>query len=250
MSKPKIIDSDGNEFELPTSFNVRSEPSVRRSSLLETAFAHGAKDVSDGMFAPKQVEVSGKIWTDNDADYNTAWDALAKYLIKENIKLEFRDRQINLLRVLSIEHTYPSIDPNPYGEVSIIFLAIDPFWYSIAEQTEAGAITSSPKSFEFSVGGQMDTWPIITVTTDDNPDFKIEDQDDSDRYLRVEDTDYLNTTEITIDCKTGTITRGNGTDLISGFTGRFLRLLGGGDNKLKYTGENAVIVFKYYNAWI
>lgn len=246
----KIIDSIGQEYVLPDTFELSSEPSGRRSNLLDTAFIHGAKDVSDGMFTARQVEVRGKIWANSDAEYNTKWDALAEHLIKDNIRIQFRGRQIYLLKIVGISHDYPSPVGFHYGEVSITFLAADPFWYATsAEQKERGA-TSPTDEFQFDIGGQMETYPIITFDMNaDNDDFKLENITDSNREFRLQDIGAVNGTTIIVDCKAGTAMRG-ATNLIAGFSGLFLRVLGGRTNEFKYTGENCDITIQYFEAWI
>lgn len=250
IERPIIIDSLGQEFELPETFNIRSDPTARRSSLLETAFTHGSKDVSDGMFASKEIEISGKIWATNDAAYNTAWDTLSEHLIKDNIKLQYRGRQSNILKISSISHEYPGTVSYHYGEVTITLLAIDPFWYSKNAQERETTVTSTPKNFQFDIGGKMDTWPVILVTNNaDNFDFKLKNITDNNREFRIQDTGAVNTTVITINCKTGVVTR-NTTNLIPVFTGLFLRLLGGRTNEFTYEGANCGIKFQYYDSYI
>lgn len=250
IEKIKIIDSIGQEYTLPETFELISDPAARRSNLLDTAFIHGAKDVSDGKFIPRHIEISGKIWADSDAAYNTKWDALAEHLIKENIRIQNRDRQIYLLRVVEITNEYPSPVSYHYGEVSIVFLAVDPFWYSKSAQQKERAVTSSPDTFQFDIGGKMETHPIIIIDNNaDNFDFKLENITDDNRELRIQDTGAVNGSTITIDCKAGTVMRG-ATDLIAVFSGLFLRLLGGRSNSFKYTGDNCDITIQYHEAWI
>ena len=250
IEKIRIIDSIGQEFVLPKTFELRSEPSARRSNLLDTAFIHGAKDVSDGMFTPRHIEVTGKIWASTDAEYNAKWDALSEHLIKENIRIQNKDRQIYLLKIVEISHDYPSKVGYHYGEVSIVFLAADPFWYSKSAQQKEREVTTSPDTFQFDIGGKMETWPIITIDMNaDNFDFLLENITDANRELRIQDTGATNGTTIIIDCKAGTVMRG-ATNLIAVFSGLFLRLLGGRQNELKYTGANCDITIQYFEAWI
>jgi len=248
--KIKIIDSIGQEYTLPKTFELRSDPSARRSNLLDLAFTHGAKDVSDGKFAPKFIEVTGKIWADTDAAYNTKWDALAEHLIKENIRIQNRDRQIYLKKIVGISHDYPSPVSYHYGEVSITFLAADPFWYSKNAQEKETSVTSSPKLFQYDIGGKMETWPIITIDNNaDNFNFTLINKTDADRTFQIIDTGAGSGTTIVIDCKAGTVKRG-ATDIISTFSGLFLRLLGGRTNEFSYTGANCDITMQYFEAWI
>ncbi len=250
IEKIKIIDSIGQEFTLPKTFELRSEPSARRSELLDAAFIHGAKDVSDGMFTPRHVEVTGKIWADTDAEYNQKWDALAEHLIKENIRIQNKNRQIRLLKIVEISHDYPSKAGFHYGEVSIVFLAADPFWYSKSAQQKERTVITSPDTFQFDIGGKMETWPIITIENNaDNFDFTLKNITDDNREFRIQDTGATNGTTIIIDCKAGTAMRG-ATNLIAVFSGLFLKLLGGRQNSFEYTGANCDITIQYFEAWI
>lgn len=248
--KIKLIDSLDQEFVFPKTFELRSDPSARRSDLLDLAFTHGAKDVSDGMFSKKFIEVSGKIWASSDADFNTKWDALAEYLIKDNVRIQNMDRQIYLQKVVGISKTYPSKVSYHYGEVSITFVAADPFWYSKTEQEKNQAITSSPKLFEFVIGGKMETWPLITIENNaDNFNFTLMNKTDNDRFFTIADVGAGSGTTIVIDTKAGTVKRG-ATNIISAFSGLFLRLLGGRTNEFSYIGANCDIKMEYFEAWI
>jgi len=248
--KLKIIDSNENEYYLPKTFEVRADPSAKKSNLMETAFCHGARDVSDGMQQPRTIEVSGKIWADTDEAYNLAWDALAKELLKENFRLQDRGRQINILKVIGVNHLYPSLRDLPYGEVSLQLLAVDPFWYSAVTKTKIFSITSSPYVFQFDVAGNADTFPlIIFLNGASNVDFKLEHTTDSEREFRVQDAQALINTEIIVTCALGSITR-DGTDIISKFSGLFLRLLGGRENKMKYTGAACTLTIQYRETYL
>jgi len=250
IERPKIIDSVGQEFELPKTFNLRSEPSARRSEVLETAFAHGGVDVSDSMFTPRHIEISGKIRAFSDAEYNAKWDALAEHLIKENVRIQNRGRQIYLKKIVSISHEYPSVVSYNYGEVSIVFLAADPFWYSKSAAEKEVLITTSRKNFEFDIGGKMQTWPVIIITNNaNNYNFTLKNITDGNRSFTIQDTGAAVNTVITVDCKKGAVVR-NSTNIIAAFSGLFLKLLGGRTNQFDYTGGNCSIKFQYYEAWI
>ena len=202
------------------------------------------------MFAPKFIQVSGKIWAGSDAAYNTSWDALAEHLIKEDLRIQSRGRQIYLKRVVGLTHDYPSKVAYNYGVVTITYLAADPFWYSSSALEKEIGITSSPKLFEFEIGGKMETWPIITIeNNEDNFDFTLINKTDADRTFQVEDTGAADATTIIIDCKAGTILRSS-TDLIGVFSGLFLRLMGGQTNEFSYTGGDCDITMQYFESWI
>lgn len=246
----KLIDSVGQEFYLPKTFNLRSEPIAKKSSVLDIAYVHGARDVSDGMFSQRVIEISGKIWAASDAEYNSKWDALAAHLVKEDFRIQNRDRQIRIRKIEDVSHEYPSNVSYNYGTVIIRMLAVDPFWYGTTAKQKEITITNSPKEFQWDIGGKVETYPtIIILNNADNPDFKLENETDSARELRIQDALNLNGTTVTIDCANGTVKRGT-TDIISKFSGLFLRLLGGRSNLFKYTGANCTITVQYYESWI
>lgn len=248
--RPKIIDADGNEFILPKTFNVRSEPAAKKQALMDVAFAHGARDVSDGKMSPRVIEVSGKIWADTDDAYNTAWDALAVQIVKENFKLQDRGRQINVWKVQDIQHAFPSLVNYRYGEVALQLLCLDPFWYAIAAKTKTFSLTTSPQIFQFDVLGNADVYPVITIASlASNTDFTLEATSDAAASFRIQDSGALNGTSIVVDCVAGTVKR-DGTDIISKISGQFLRILGGRENRFTYTGAHANIVFSYKEAWL
>ncbi len=250
IDKIKLIDSLGQEYTLPKTFELRSDPGGRRTQALETAFIHGAKDVSDGMFRPKIIEISGKIWASSDTEFNTKWDPFMEHLIKENFRIQDKSRQIYIKRVLEVNKEYPSPANFHFGEISIAMLAEDPFWYSVNAQQKEQSITSSPKEFQFDIGGKMETWPVIIIDNNaDNADFTLRNVTDNNREFRIQDSGAVNGTTITINCKEGTVVR-DSTNIISFFSGLFLRLLGGRTNNFKYTGANCDITLQYFEAWI
>jgi len=254
IEKIKLIDSIGQQYTLPRTFELRSDPSARRSTLLDLAFTHGAKDVGDSMFAPKFIEITGKIWADGDTEYNAKWDALAEHLIKEDIRIQDKGRQIYLKKIVGISHDYPSKLRYHYGEVSITFLAADPFWYSASALEKNISITESPKLFEFDIGGKMETWPIITISNNaDNFNFTLINFTDASRTFQIIDVGAGSGTTIIIDCKAGTVLRGEEageTNIISAFSGLFLRLLGGRTNEFLYTGAVCDLTMQYFESWL
>jgi hypothetical protein len=248
--KVKIVDSLGQEFYLPKTFELRSEPIAKKSALLDVAYVHGARDVSDGMFMQRIIEISGKIWADSDAEYNSKWDAIAEHLVKEDFKIQNRDRQIWIRKIEEISHEYPLNIDKPYGVVTIRMLAVDPFWYGKTSQQKEITISSSPYEFQWDIGGKIETFPtIIILNNADNPDFKLENETDGAREMRIQDPGALSGTTITVDCAAGTVKRGT-TDIISKFSGLFLRLLGGRSNLFKYTGASCKITMQYFEAWV
>jgi len=248
--KIKIIDSLGQEFYFPKTFEIRSEPIAKKSATLDAAYVHGGMDVSDGTFAPRFVEISGKVWAPTDAEYNAKWDAIAEHLAKEDFRIQSRNRQINIKKIEEISHDYPSLVGYPYGEVTIRLLAADPFWYAKNAKSKEITISSSPHEFTWGIGGKIEIYPLIIIYNQaSNTDFTLENMTDSSRKFRIQDAGAASGTTITVDCREGTAKRGT-TDIIDSFSHLFLRLLADRDNRFKYTGANCKITMQYKEAWI
>ena len=248
--KIKIIDAEGQEYYFPKTFELRSEAIPRRSATLDAAYVHGVLDVSDGMFGKRIVEISGKIWAASDAEFNTKCDAIAEHLAKENFRIQNRGRQINIKRIENMSRDDPSTLRYPYGEVSIQLLVIDPFWYAKNAKSKEITITSSPHEFTWGIGGNIEVFPIIIFYNQaSNTDFTLRNITDSNREFRITDSNAVAGTTITVNCEEGTAVRGT-TDIISSFSKLFVRLLGGRDNRFRYTGANCKITMQYREAWI
>lgn len=248
--KIKIIDAEGQEYYFPKTFEIRSEPISKRSATLDAAYVHGGMDVSDGMFGQRVIEISGKIWAASDAEYNTKWDAIAEHLAKDNFRVQNRGRQINIRKIEGIDHAYPSVVRYPYGEVSIRLLATDPFWYATSARSKEITISSSPHEFTWGIGGKIEIYPIIIIYNQAaNTDFTLRNMTDLDREFRIQDAGAASGTTITIDSKEGTVLRGT-TNILPSLSKLFLRLLGGRDNRFKYTGANVILKMQYREGWL
>lgn len=248
--RPAIVDADGNVFYLPKTFNVRSEPAAKKMGLMDVAFSHGARDVSDGKFGVRIVEVGGKIWASTDVAFNVAWDALAMQIVKEDFYLQDRGRQIKIHKVQDIQIKDPTNVNYRYVEVVLQFLALDPFWYAVDGKTKLFAISSSPAPVSFDVGGNIEVYPVIIVEClANNPNFSIKNVTDLNRMLTIQDAGALSGQTVVVDCAAGTVTRG-GVDKIATASGQFLRLLGGRQNQLTYTGAACNLTFQFKERWL
>jgi len=251
ITRPKLIDSIGNELELPQTFNVRAIPVGRRTSILDIAYSDGGRDYSDGCFTPRRVEISGQLWALTDAELNDKWDALATFLARENLKIQFRGRYINTVRVEEISHSDPSRVDYHISNVALRFLCVDPFWYALSSKTvlvETGGV--SPLDINVTVAGNIPVFPEVRITNNaDNVSLSLKNSSDGDRGFTFADPAALSGTVLIVNSRTGAVTL-DGSDKISAFSGIFVRLLGGVDNTLVYTGASAKVEVFYREAWL
>ena len=251
IERPKLIDSVGNQLELPKTFNVRGIPVGRRTSVLDIAYSDGGKDYSDGCFTPRRVEISGRLWATSESEFNEKWDQLAAFLAKENLKIQYRGRYINTIRVEEINHSDPLPVNYHYSDITLRFLCVDPFWYElISKSVVVETQGASPLNIVVPVSGTVPVFPEIKITNNaDNISLSLKNASDGDRGFEFEDTGALSGTIISVNCRTGTVTL-DGNNKIASFSGLFLRLLAGQDNTLVYTGSSAKIEIFYREAWL
>lgn len=251
IEKLKIIDAGDNELSLPRGFNIKAEPVGRRTSVLEVAYSHGGRDLSDGCFTPRRVEIAGKLWAHSDDDFNEKWDSLAFILVQENIRIKYRGRLIHAVRAEDISLVYPSQVGFHFGEVVVSYLCVDPFWYALQTKTvDVSTGGTSPYNINLTPLGNIEVFPEIKITSyDDNASFSLRNVTDGEREFTFEDAGVGDGSIVEINCKTGEVAL-DGDSAIASFSGMFLRLLPGRENTLRYTGAEAKIEIFYREAWL
>jgi hypothetical protein len=249
-----IVNALGDVYYLPPSFTVRTVPSAKRIEPYKVAYANGAKDVSDGKFSERTLELAGTIFAETDEDYRALWDEIAsQLLVNEDYYLRAGTRQIKIKRCSTLNEDWPEGARLRIGNLAASLVALDPFWYkttaAVVDLATAGATTYG---FSFLVGGTVECHPVIRVEClAANADFTIENTGDgSGRAIRVQDPAATAGTVIEIDCAAGTVIKDGATNIIQYASGLFPRLLPNRINLFEYTGASANVRFTYYWAWL
>lgn len=246
----KLIDSAENEYIFPKGFSIIDIPTQKRSSVVQVAYTHGAKDIGDGKIAERIIKITGKLWENTQTEFFITWSNIIRELSKENFQLEYFGKRINIIRTINIAEAFDERLWYPFSTIEFDCLAVDPFWYSVDKTIKQFTASSSPYFFSFTSIGNIESFPIIKVKNNaNNFDFKIYNMSDAESYFRLQDSGATAGKEIIIDCKAGTVKR-DGTDVIQYFSGEFIKVLGGRENQIKYEGANANIAIEYYEAYL
>ena len=128
------------------------------------------------------------------------------------------------------------------------FICDDPFIRYISKLRDKTTISSSPTSFNFEVGGIVETRPVITFSPSGNDltSCTLENLTTGQSMSFTATVSDGNVLEI--DCDNLTVTNNN-VDAIGDFSGDFLKLIPG-TNYMKFTGSDNVIKIDWFNKWI
>ncbi len=237
MERMKIV-KDAFEYSLGYAFTLRDNNFTVRSKMQKRAFQDGGLDISDGRIDFRTIRIMGMIQGTSRSNYLTNIRAFETAINKRDYQLFFGDpatydHYVNIEKPLKIRVT--PIEGQDY-EASMIrasLLAADPYWYYKTDDDTTITVDSSPKSGTVANNGNVDAYPVITVTADTTiTSLQIENETDvpegeSDGLqFTYADNAFFNTDELIIDCQAGTVER-ESSNTIRFFEGAFLKLLPG-----------------------
>jgi phage-related protein len=240
IAAPYLKDADGNTLQFPSKFYVRSESLSRRSNLVQLPYVNISKETADGCFNPRRIDVSGILYARDEETANALLDAINAFSYRKGVELWFKGRRIRIDKLLEMTIA----DSGKIGflyNISIGYLAADPFWYS-EEKTEI--ISGFPHNFD--VGGTADTMPVITINVSSSGSSITLTVNDQECHIAYSFTDG---DAVEIDSYNG-IVKINGNDAIALFSGLFPKLMGGKENIVECEGPTATMTIQYSEAYI
>jgi len=252
MDRIKIV-KDADEFFLPERLVIMDDEFKVRSNPEDQVFAHGASDIADGKIKEKILRIEGVV--DHQGPQRTVFfnqiQLIRQKLLQTDYKLYLGDSYyINVDKVLQVKDDYLKAGSNyNAAKLSIDLLCLDPFWYATEDGSESQVVTGSPTTFTVDNSGKAEAHPIITITAAATiADLTLENTSDlqsdgTGLKFRYQDPAFFSANVLTIDCKLGTVARGE-TNTIRYFSGAFIKLLAG-SNSLKYTGEDCGIALTF-----
>lgn len=241
-----VIDGFGNMYSLPKGFQVVGDEIRRRRNVVRMAFSHGGMDIGDGMLEPRKISISGPVYADTEGDFQALLDEILYWLNKDDIFIRAGSRQIKIERISGVSLRYN--ERPAYAKVDIGLVAGQPFWVSTTERIKEFNLAGGGV-FAITVGGTAPAYPLIEIENNaDNTNIILTNETDN-RQFQIQDPQALAGTKITIDCEAGTVYRDD-TNILHFLSGRFLRLLPNRENSIHYQGANAVLRFKYREAYL
>jgi len=123
-----------------------------------------------------------------------------------------------------------------------------PFWVSTSESDDEEVVSSSPHSYIIAMGGNAYVKPMIIIAADQGSEVSnIQLENVTTEELLAYTGTIAIGDELVIDCEELTVDN-DGEDDRGNFSGDFLRLIGG-NNSIKYTGEDCTITFEWRDRW-
>ncbi len=239
ISPPYLKDANANILYLPAKFYVRSESISRRSSLVQLPYSDLSKETADGCFNPRRVDVSGILYAEDEATALALVDSVHAFSHKKGLELWYKGRRIRIDKLL--ESTIQDNAKKGFlYNVSIGFVAGDPFWYS-----EEKEIIPTSNPYEFEINGTADTFPIIQVTMLGSASLLILEVNERSCQFN---TPLIQNDILEIDSYQGTV-KLNGEDAIKNFSGLFPKL-NPGENTFEISGGSGSVVINYSEAYI
>lgn len=223
---------------------------ARRSSLVSRSFSHGSVDVADKKFQSRTLKMKVVIRPvsqigDARKEFRKIKDEFLSKVMQENFKLYLAksDRYINVSSARSTD--FKAVNAYNNGimeEATVTFACDDPFWYG--EKTGADkAISSSPTTFNCFNSGNVESYPIITITPQENcPNIIFKNLTDN-LTMKYIDQNFGGDDELVVDCVKGTVLK-NDIDAIKFFHGSFLRAIPR-LNYFEYTGGDAQVKVEF-----
>lgn len=239
IQPPFLKDEEGSIMRFPEKFYIRSESLSRRVSFVPMPYSNRSRDLSDGCFNPRRVEVSGLIYAETEETARSLIDSVMAFSFRKGLELWFKGRRIRVDKLLDT-----SIQDNGKKgflyQVSFAFQAGDPFWYSEEKQ-----ISPSSNPYEFSIGGTAETYPRLQLTMRGAASSINISVNGQNCYFifPVASGDVLE-----IDSYNGAV-KLNRVDKLGNFSGRFPKLIPG-QNSFELSGGIADVLIYYSEAYI
>jgi phage-related protein len=252
MDRIRIVKGT-DEFILPERLVIVDDEFKVRSNPEDRVFAHGASDISDGKIQEKMLRIEGVVdhLGPQRAVFFSQMQLIRQKLYQSDYKLYLGDDYyINVSKALQIKDDYLEAGSNyNAAKLSIDLLCLDPFWYAATDGSGSQVITESPTTFMVENSGKAEAHPIITITAAETiADLILENTSDPQSdgtglKFRYQDPAFVSGNVLVVDCKLGTVTRGE-TNTIRYFSGAFIKLLAG-SNSLEYTGGDCSIALSW-----
>ena len=262
MNRLKIV-KDAVEYTVPVDFALKDDNVDVRQTIKDKVYSHGGIDTSDGKIKQKTLTLKGILYGATRAAYLTIVQEFREKVYQENYQLYFGEPATynyfyNIRKLFKIKNKY--IEGQDYfaSEVEATLLLTDPFLYYKTKESVDTTIDASPKTFTVTNDGNVNAYPVITITADMAVStLKLQNNTDipsgETEGLKFDyiDNHFVSGNDLIIDCQEGTVERESNTS-IRYFSGAFLKLIPG-SNSITYTGDTNTgtkVKFEFYKRYL
>jgi hypothetical protein len=254
MSVPylTLTDSEGNAYNFPNDFWIKSEPVNTNKNVVNRTYAAGGKNIADGFLGPKQITIGGAIRADTLAEFETKKRAFSYAMLKGG-QLTVSDDTVS--RYIEVKDADFEFDTGYRTEekIEVVFLAESPFWLDSALTTEENIVAGDSTLTITPTGSDFIIFPVIEIENDqgvDNPGVFMRNTSDGSMSFTYNDSDFLDGDILIMDSEAGTLQKNNNNAMENlQLPGRFLRLQPFA-NTIEYEGAACTIRFKYRKVYL
>jgi hypothetical protein len=249
----KIEDTDGNVYNFDRSFWITGDDIETAKTVLNQFYAAGGRQVSDGFITARSISITGSIYADSLAEYETAYNNFLIAVLKGGKLSKSVDGATRYIDVSDPDiSTSQEQGQQARFSVSVTFLAEFPFWKDSTETVDTNVL-SGDGSFTVDGSGSIFLMqPTIQIDADqgnDVPLVKLTNTNDGGASFTYSDTNFLAGDTLIINSEEGTVQKNNNNAISNLTTARFLRLQNIVNN-FSYEGAACTIKVKYRKLYL
>jgi len=251
----KLTDNDGNIYNLPQDFWISDDPFDTNKNIMNSFYAAGGRNIADGFLNPRFITLKGQIRGDTISEFETKYRAFTRAILKSGLLEKSNDVISRYIEVKAPDVQTGSgegINNEQLKEITVIYLAEDPFWKDSVQTVELNTVTGNTTITIDNTGSDFLVLPIIQINADQGVDVsgvKMINKSDGGMEFQYNDSNFQNGDVLRINCEEGTVKLNNG-DTIENFNpGRFFRLQPG-QNIIEYEGNACTIRFIFRKVYL
>jgi phage-related protein len=243
-----LTDDNGSVYTFPENFSNWQGSLAARTNVKNHVHADGGKQTGDGRYSSRALVVSGAIFADTQAAFETALRAMTKAVIKGGLLKITSDQVSRYIDVRKPNIDYEIKRLPAFIRITLTFVAQYPFWLDVSETSSAHVMTGNGTFTVDASGSDYIMTPTIVIAADqgvDVPGVKFKNITDGSMYFQFNSPAFLAGSTLTMDCSNGTV-KLNNTDAIEYLVApsSFLRLQNM-VNTFDYEGAACTITIKY-----
>jgi len=249
MSYLILEDYDGNAYNFPPQFWIRSDGWTSRSNTQANVYYPGRSEYGDGLPDSRNLSISGILYSDSEANMETAKRSLEKACRKGgslSISDDVVSRFLEVDKTLNFDFSY--IKYPIIAQVNISFDVLFPYWQAVTESSDINVMSGSGT---ISVTNNGDDTVLTRVQIDnaaDNASLSLVNLSFGSASTDYTDVGFLNGDQLIIDAENGTVKK-NGLDVIENFDPPWLRLVPD-VNTINYVGSAATVTIYYRELYL
>jgi phage-related protein len=194
----------------------------------------------------RTLQLSGRVFGSTYEAARIAFDSLIQAFTQGEKDLYLYDDRVLRVYLQNFEHEY--IAASRVIRFNLRLVSQRPFNYFIQKKRVRSAISAPPTTFTVNNLGNIDVYPVITLTAGGTDIENIVVENLTTRQAFSFANDVLTTKKLVVDSES-LFVENDFVDEISAYAGDFIYLAPGA-NEIKFTGDNCTIDVDFKDAWL